>query len=569
MSTAAAAARPRAALAGLARAADAVTRHVAISLAVLILAQVLATVALFFSVNRNGWLTYQGGDQIWLVTSGWLLGKGMMGYALTGHGWPLLLAPLTWITGSSSVDLLPVTTILQVGLLGPIATLAVYDIGARLAGRLAGLWCAAAFVVAPFAAIPYFVQRYHDSWVDQFLPQALGLTQQADFPSVVAVLVSIALTVRAFEAGARREAVLAGTFAGVALALKPANALFLAGPLLALLLARRLRHAALFAVALGPALLALTIWKSRGLGEVPLFAQGGGVRLAAGLGDPVMVSATSWFDRTIHLNFDTWKQNMSNLREFTWSGRLLQFLPLAGTVAVARRSIPAAALFLVWLLGFVVVKGAASVATVESGSYWRLIMPALPAFVLLTAATPLLVPTFVERMGPRLAPVPGRRPGLRTTIAVVAFLAIVPLAVILAADQMHLSREPTPPYAYVIPELVVDEIGVPVDPGVVSLDVRRVGGANVLTWTDSTTRARTFYRVYRSSPSRGFSEMVCEPRGVDRCDLRAETLDTTRDRRFVDPNPPADAVYRVGVAANWLDESDRGDVFAISPPAVP
>ena len=567
MSSAAPAVRLHPLLHGLGRAADWLTRHIVLSLGGLVLFQILATVALFFSVNSNGWLTYQGGDQIWLVTSGWLLGKGMMGYALTGHGWPLLLAPLTWITGSSSVDLLPLTTILQVGLLGPIATLAIYDIAARLAGRLAGLWCAAAFVVAPFAAIPFFVQRYHDSWVDQFLPQALGLTQQADFPSVAAVLVSVALTVRAFEAGARREAVLAGTFAGVALALKPANALFLAGPLLALLLARRLGHALMFAVALSPALVALTIWKSRGLGEIPLFAQGGGARLAAGLGDPVMVSATNWFDRTVHLNLDTWKQNMSNLREFTWSGRLVQFLPLAGTVAVARRSIPAAALFLVWLLGFVVVKGAADVATVESGSYWRLVMPALPAFVLLTAAVLLLVPTFADRMGSRLAPVPGRRPGLRTTVAVVAFLAVAPIAVIVASAQIQVTQQPSPPHAYFIAELVVDGIGVPADAGVVSLDVRHVGDSNVLTWTDSTRRARTFYRVYRSSPPTGFSEMVCEPRGVSRCDLRAETLVTTRDRHYVDRNAPAEAVYRIGVAANWLDETDRGDVFAISPPA--
>ncbi|MCZ7589601.1 MAG: hypothetical protein M5U27_12255 [Gaiella sp.] len=109
----------------------------------------------------------------------------------------------------------------------------------------------------------------------------------------------------------------------------------------------------------------------------------------------------------------------------------------------------------------------------------------------------------------------------------------------------------------------------PADGDVVSLDVRRSGDANVLTWTDSTRRARTFYRVYRSSPSRGFSEMVCEPRGVDRCDLRAETLLTTRERRYVDEHPPADAIYRIGVAANWLDETDRGDVFVISPPAAP
>ena len=424
--------RFRQSCAALGRAADAVARHVVLALAVILLVQVGVTVALFFSVNHNGWLTYQGGDQIWLVTSGWLLGKGAVGYALTSHGWPMLLAPLTWITGSSSVQLLPLTTILQVGVLAPIATLAVYDIGARLAGRLAGLWCACAFVAAPFLAIPYFVQRYHDSWVDQFLPQALGLTQQADFPSVVAVLVSAAFTVRALKAAAYREALLAGTFAGVALALKPANALYLGGPALAFLLARRWSHAAIFAAALGPALLALTIWKAKGLDQVPLFAQEE-LRLAAGAAEPVVGSVTSWFDRTVNLDFDSWKQNMSNLREFTWSARVLQWLPLAGALAVARRSLPAAGLLLGWLLGYVVVKGAAEVATVESGSYWRLIMPALPAFVLLSAAVPLLVPTAMRRLGPRIAPLPARAPGWRTTIAVVAVTGLVPLVWLVAA----------------------------------------------------------------------------------------------------------------------------------------
>ena len=568
MTDATVAARPSRVATALGRATDAITRHVVIALGAILLFQVAATFALFFSVNHNGWLTYQGGDQIWLVTSAWLLGKGMIGHALTGYGWPMLLAPLTWITGSSSVQLLPLTTILQVAVLAPIATLAVYDIAARLAGRLAGVWCAAAFALAPFAAIPYFVQRYHDSWVDQFLPQALGLTQQADFPSVVAVLVSAALTVRALQAGAYREAVLAGTFAGVALALKPANALFLGGPVLAFLIARRWREAALFAVALAPALVTLTLWKWRGLGEVPLFADGE-TRLASGLGDPIVLSPTSWFDRTIHLNFDTWRENMSGIREFTWSARILQFLPLAGALAVARRSIAASGLLLGWLLGYVVVKGAADVATVESGSYWRLIMPALPAFVLLSASLPLLVPTFLDRMGPRLAPVPGRRPGQRATIGIVAFLAVVPVAVILASHPIHVAPAADVPGAYVIPQLVVDEIGVPADAGVISLEVRRVGNANALTWTDSTTRARTFYRVYRASGSRGFSEMVCDQGSIDRCDLRAETLVTTRAHRYVDRDPPADAIYRVGVAANWLDETDRGDVFAISPPAAP
>ncbi len=568
MTEAAVAARPSRVLAALGRAADGVARHVVVALATILAFQVLATVALFFSVNRNGWLTYQGGDQIWLVTSAWLLGKGTIGYALTSPGWPMLLAPLTWITGSSSVQLLPLTTIVQVGMLAPIATLAVYDIGARLAGRIAGVWCAAAFAVAPFAAIPYFVQRYHDSWVDQFLPQALGLTQQADFPSVVAVLVAAALTLRALQAGAYREAALAGTFAGIALAFKPSNALFLGGPALAFLIARRWREAALFAVTLAPAVIALTIFKSKGLGEVPLFADGQ-VRLATGLGDPIVLSPTSWFDRTVHLNFDTWKENMSGIREFTWSARVLQFLPLAGALAVARRSVAASGLLLGWLLGYVVVKGAADVATVESGSYWRLIMPALPAFLLLTASVPLLIPTFVDRMGPRLAPLPGRRPGLWATLVVVVLVAVVPIAVLLGAHQLRATPNPTPPPAFVAEEVIVDTIAVPSDRDVVSLEVLRSADGNRLTWKDHTTRADTFYRVYRGSLSRGFPDLVCEPRGVDRCELRAETLVTTRDHTFLDADPPPDAVYRIGVAANWLDDESRGDVFAISPPAAP
>jgi hypothetical protein len=565
VSGAAIAARARPAVTALRRAAEAATRHVVVSLAAILLFQVLATVALFFSINRNGWLTYQGGDQIWLVTSGWLLGHGNVGYGLTSHGWPMLLAPLTWISGGSFVQLLPLTTILQVGVLAPIATLAVYDIGARLAGRLAGLWCAAVFAAAPFVAIPYFVDRYHDSWVDQFLPQALGLTQQADFPSVVAVLVSAALTIRALEKGMHSEAVLAGTFAGVALALKPSNTLFLAGPALAFLLARRLDHAALFAVALGPALIALTIWKHKGLGEVPLFAQDE-VRLAAGSGDPVTGSVTTWFDRTVHLNFDTWKQNMSNLREFSWSARIMQFLPLAGTLAVARRSVPAAGLLIGWLLGYVVVKGAADVATVESGSYWRLIMPALPAFAILAAAIPLLVPTLERRGGGLLAPLPGRRPGRRPTIAVVAFLAVVPIAVLLVSSPLRVvHQEPELP-PVLADALIVDKIEVPVSGDIVRLQVRRTPAGNELTWTDRTTRADTFYRVYRGSVSRSFLDMVCELRGVDRCELRSETLDVTRSRRYVDTSPPPDAVYRIGVLANWLDDEARGDVFALSPP---
>ena len=260
---------------------------------------------------------------------------------------------------------------------------------------------------------------------------------------------------------------------------------------------------------------------------------------------------------------------MSNLREFTWSARVVQWLPLAGAVAVARRSVPAAGLLLGWLLGYVVVKGSASVATIESGSFWRLVMPGLPAFALLAAAIPLLVPTFIGRTGMHLAPRPPRRPGLPLTAALVVVLGAVPIVVLLTSSPRHVEANPTPPPDFVSETVVVDFNAVPADPSVVSLDVRRREGGNELVWTDSTRRAETFYRVYRATPPGGFPDMVCEPRSVDQCELRAETLDTTRERRYFDPNPPPDATYRVGVAANWLDETDRGDVFALSPPAAP
>ena len=53
---------------------------------------------------------------------------------------------------------------------------------------------------------------------------------------------------------------------------------------------------------------------------------------------------------------------MSNLREFFWSARVAQWVPIAGAIAVARKSVPAAGLLLGWLLAYVVVKGRRPVA---------------------------------------------------------------------------------------------------------------------------------------------------------------------------------------------------------------
>ena len=46
------------------------------------------------------------------------------------------------------------------------------------------------------------------------------------------------------------------------------------------------------------------------------------------------------------------------------------------------------------------------------------------------------------------------------------------------------------------------------------------------------------------------------------------TLATTRDREYVDSSPERGVTYRIGVAANWLDDPEQVDVFALSPPVV-
>ena len=95
---------------------------------------------------------------------------------------------------------------------------------------------------------------------------------------------------------------------------------------------------------------------------------------------------------------------MAGLREYFWSHRVLQWIPIAGVVAVARRS-PLAALAL----------GAGSAATSSSGPLSRASGSTTasssapsslrsPPTCLLFASLPLLVPTLAARLGPLARP---------------------------------------------------------------------------------------------------------------------------------------------------------------------
>ena len=94
-------------------------------LGTLIGAQIVGTVVLALSVTHNGWVYFQGGDQIWLATQGWLLGQFELAPTELGYLWSYLLAPIMWVTGPTFVQALPPLVLLQVLVLGASALLCV------------------------------------------------------------------------------------------------------------------------------------------------------------------------------------------------------------------------------------------------------------------------------------------------------------------------------------------------------------------------------------------------------------------------------------------------------------
>jgi hypothetical protein len=521
----------------------------------LVLVQWAAVAAFALSVERNGWLFYQGGDQTYYYTGAWMLANGELPPAWVGHGWSVMLAPIAFFAGPNVLDALPAIVLFQVGLLLPLALLCVYGIAASFGGRLLGYAAAAAWIAAPFAVIPLWDERYHERYVELFLPQALGLTGLADFPSMVALLVSAFFVVRTLRTGAAADALLAGVAAGFAAAVKPANLLFLAAPVLALALARRPRALGLFAAAVAPSLATLVLWKWLGLGHVPALAQPE-ARLAGGAALGAALPAASILDpltRYVELDWENLHRAYIELREFFWSARLVQWLPLAGVVAVARRSIPTATLLALWLGAFFLVKGTYELSTISSGSIFRILMPAFPAYFVLAAAIPLLVPVAGPRLADRFAAAaPGRlRHGHAAVAAAAIALVLVPLVLVAGAGQAPEERAVVAHQDNLL--LPVDETLAP------SLD-----GAT-LRWSAPDGGPAVFYRVLRAPGATG---ITCASPGARArlCDLAMEIVATTRETTLRVPPGGEGATYRIAVAANWRDDPDLGDMLALSPP---
>ena len=524
-------------------------------LGTLVGAQIAATLALALGVEHNGWVYFQGGDQIWFTTAGWLLGGLELAPTESSYLWPLVQAPVTWLTGPTYVQALPALVVLNVFVLGPIGLLCIYGIAAHIGGRLLGYWAAFLWVIAPYAAIPLFVDRYHEKWTEQFLPQATGLTAMADYPSMVVVLAAAYFVTRSLSPGRLADAALAGLVLGAAGGLKPPNLLFGFGAALAYPLARRWWEAIAFGAAVVPSLLVLALWKQRTLGELPLLSMDE-IRVAAGTTAVVALDV----DRYIELDLDHWRQQMNYLREFFWSARLAQWAPFAGLLAVVRvRRGAIAGLLAGWLGAFLLVKGFSTRADIQANTFWRLLMPAWPAYLLLFASIPLLVPTLFRRLGPRSAPPTGRSVRARWLVVALVLTVLLPAAATAASTQI------TPPTPAVVPWVPSGEILTPVDTSLAPT-TERVDEGLRLSWTAKPWRANVFYRVFRGTLPDGDLSCSTSNDVTWVCHFYAEPVGTTRDHTFVVPDAPPGATYRIGVGTNWADDPEFGDIFVFSPP---
>jgi hypothetical protein len=538
----------------LARAATRIEAFpVPVVLGALVLVEWVAVLALALAVRHSGWVYYQGGDQLWLYTLGWLLGHGELGQSPVGYGWPAVLAPIARIAGPNLVSALPVIVLLNVLVLLPAAMLALYGIAARIGGRLFGYWALIVWIAVPFIGIAYTNVGYHQRYTELLLPQAFGLTGLADFPTMVATLVAIYFCARDVLSDRPQllDALAAGVAGGAAVAIKPSTALFLAGPALAFAYRRRFTSAGLFVLGMAPALLALGLWKSRGLGYLPVFGSALAPHPVAAGGTLTAVDVSNYLNR---LDWNRFTSNLDLLREHFWSGRLLEWLVLAGLIGLGRRSRTALLLTGGWLAAFVIVKGSA--ASVEDGSVFRMLMPAFPAFVLLLASLPLLVPHVPRRLSAWREAFPGPSPRVRRgfVAAAIAVSAVVPLAAFAVATPRGGTADAASVAAGTPPVPVNVDLGVhaAVRGKQVLLDWHGNGG---------------FYRVWRGRPAGG-DGFTCDPAspGARQCLVSLPEVGVTHDSHFSDRPPPGRWVYRVAVAANWLNDPQYGDVYLVSLP---
>ena len=518
----------------------------------------LAVLGLALKVHHNGWIYYQGGDQLWYYSLGWLLSHGHLWQTPIGYLWSFWLAPIAHFAGPNVAAAMPAVVLLNVLVLLPAAMLAVYGIAARIGGRLFGYWTLLVWIAVPFIGIRYTLQGYHMRYSEAVLPQGFGLTAMADFPAMVAVIVALYFCARvALDSSPRlTDAVAGGVAFGAAIALKPSVALVLLGPPLAFLAKRRVDAIACLVGGLVPAVAALTFWKERGLGQVPLLGASG-TRAPAGVAS--VAPPVLGLDVGKYFRQDSWTHltnNIDLLREHFWSGHGAVWLVIAGMIAIGLRSRIALLLIGGSFLPFAIAKGA-FVGTIDDTATFRYLIPAFPMFVLGLASLVYLVPG-TRRNRPAYVPVGRALPNrLRISLLALAVVltAVVPVAATAAATRGGPGRA-----------AILTNTTMPVPVGIdIGLHATVSRGSVVLAWRPQHPVGGTvFYRVSRLGKTDG-DGLSCQVTGAQVCALSWQEIGVSQTASLRDEPGRGTFTYRIGVAANWLNDPNQGDIFLTSP----
>jgi len=271
--------------------------------------------------------------------------------------------------------------LVQVAVLLPLALLAIVGAMERLAGRALAVFAGALWIVVPLLGYHYFDFRMKPAMLDRFLPEVLGLAQSSAFPAMVALAAAVYPLVRTLGSRDRRWPAATGLAASVALVLSPTTVLFLAGALVTLAIRRRWVALGVLAAGAVPGLVAAALWHVHD----------------PQAGAPIL-----------HWDYAQFHANLMGFREYFWSLRVVEWLPIAGTIGLLRRSIALGVGVGLWFWLTVLLRGTVvdTFSTADpfhpSTVFLGMMLTAYPAFVLLLAALPFLVP----RLQTRLAPAP-------------------------------------------------------------------------------------------------------------------------------------------------------------------
>ena len=528
-------------------------------LAGLVVFEWLATLAVALTVRHNGWLYYQGGDQLWHYVSAWVMGQGRLPHTSVGYAWSIVLLPFALIGGANLVSPLPFIVLLNVLVLMPVALLAAYGIGRRIGGRLFGYWVALLWIAVPLIGIRYIEVGYHQRYTELLIPQSLGLTVMSDFPSLVASVVAAYFTVRAIQDNEPWDAGLAGLLAGVALAIKPSNAPLVIGMGLGLVAARRVRAIGWAGAGLAPSIVGLAVWKGIGEGSLPILRNGAAGTLTAHVAPVLALSLNNHY---VHPSWSYFNQQLNELGQYVWSIRLLEWLAIAGTIGLLRRSRPIGLLFGGWFFVNLFVKWATpGRGTIADSDLLRQSIPTIPAALMLLAGVILVLPRLPQRL-PRVheGAWGSRRARVGLAAGILTLFFVVPVA--LAASLPKLSNSDTISYYTQTGASLSSPFGVEAG---WKPTVTVTGGHVHLRWQAQRPLGGAMgYNLLRAQAG---DEVTCDVTGGgSQCRLNGDIVSATHATSYVDAPPKGRWTYRVLAVASWINDPTAGNVFFAGAP---